>query len=148
MESNLGIKGKFRIENVTTGQIVESYNTIHNVGLSSIIGLLGSPSVGSPFVYIAIGTGSSTIDATDTSLGTETLRQEADSNTIVTTTVTNDTLRLIGSFTGDTYETLNEIAIFNASGLNLGSMIARGVFADTNVSGGDLINTTYDIIGA
>ncbi|MCH7534711.1 MAG: hypothetical protein IH948_03025, partial [Bacteroidetes bacterium] len=79
--------------------------------------------------------------------GTETLRV-ATAGTQQTTTVANDTARFIGSFTGDTTETINEVGIFNITTSNTGSMLARAVFADLNVINNDKINVTYDVVFA
>lgn len=137
------LKGRFKIENTTTGETRFVENTIHNVGFSTIIGRIGSGLTGSPFSHIALGTGSSTINSSDTALGAETLRLEANSIAQATTSVSNDTLRMIGSFTGDTTETLNEAGIFNLS--SAGSMLSRVNFAGVPVVADDAINVTYDI---
>lgn len=142
-----GIKGRVRIENVTTGEVREVNNILVNVGFDALSALTVSDVGGTAFDFLALGTGSDTIVVTDTLLGTETLRT-ATAGTQQTTTVANDTARFIGSFTGDTTETINEVGIFNITTANTGSMLARAVFADLNVINSDNINVTYDIIFA
>jgi|GEM_PF-3681392 len=146
MKNKLGLKGKFRIENITTGQIVNQTNSIHNVGFSSTTAFLGSgiPNPNS-FSYISLGVGSSAINTADTTLGSEYLKQSADSIAQTTTTVSNDTLTFEGNFIADAAKTINEAGIFNASGTNTGSMLARTGFADIVAASGDKINVTYSI---
>lgn len=142
----LKLTGRLRIENVTQGIVREVDNTIHNVGLAMITNLIGSFSTptGSLYTHIALGTGSSTINSSDTTLGAETMRSGATLSQ-QTTSVTNDTLRFIGSFTGDTTETLNEAGIFNNPSANVGSMLSRVVFAGVPVVASDAINVTYNV---
>lgn len=142
-----GIRGRVRIENVTTGEVREVDNTIVNIGFDALSRLTVADVGGTAFDFLALGTGSDTIVAGDTLLGTETLRT-ASTGTQQTTTVANDTARFIGSFTGDTTETINEIGIFNITTANTGSMLARAVFTDLNVITNDNINVTYDIVFA
>jgi len=146
MKNKLGLKGKFRIENVTTGQVVEQNNSIHNVGFSSTTAFLGS-GITNPnsFGYISLGLGSTVINTADTTLGSEYLKQAADSIVQATTSIANDTLKFVGSFTADATKTINEAGIFNAAGTNTGSMLARTGFAGINTSSGDKINLTYSI---
>lgn len=141
----LSLQGRFRIENVTQGIVREVQNTIHNAGFATITGLIGSfGTVGSKFTHIALGTGSSTINSSNTTLGTETMRSGGVASQ-QTTSVANDTLRLIGSFVGDTTETLNEAGIFNSATTNVGSMLSRVVFAGVPVVATDAINVTYNV---
>ncbi|MCH7568503.1 MAG: hypothetical protein IIA87_03705 [Nanoarchaeota archaeon] len=141
------ITGRVRIENVTTGEIREVNNSLVNIGFDTLSALTLSDVGGTAFDFLALGTGSSTIIATNTLLDTETLRI-ASTGTQQTTNVANDTARFIGSFTGDTTETINEIGIFNITTANTGSMLARAVFADLNVITNDKINVTYNIVFA
>jgi hypothetical protein len=142
MEESMGLKGSYRLENMRTGQIVETPNTIVTVGKSSTATLLGSGLSVDPFGHIAIGIGSSTIAAGDTELGSEAYR-EASANSLTTTAVTNDTLQMIGSFSVDATKTINEAAVLNAG--TAGSMLSRSVFSDISAVSGDSINVTYNI---
>lgn len=145
MKDNISLKGHLRIENLTTGQLIEHSNTIVTVGKSQIAGLITNDiSAGSAFDHIALGLGSSAIAAGDTVLGSEYLKL-AVVGTQVTTTVTNDTMNLSGLFAIDATKTINEAGIFNKSGLDTGSMLARTTFADINTSSGDVISTIWKV---
>jgi hypothetical protein len=145
MDESIGIKGCLKLENITTGQVVKVPNTIMNIGFSTISALAGSGiTTPNKFGWMALGIGSSTVAATDTTLGSQYLKIVT-ANSQTTTTVTNDTLTMIGSFTVDATKTINEAGLFNASGLNTGSMLARTCFANILAISGDNVNATWAI---
>ncbi len=144
----LGLTGRVRIENISTGQVEEVNNTLMNVGFAQVAGLItGDVNAGSAFDWLSLGIGSSTIAVTETVLGSEYIKFGIGSivGTQITTTVANDTMHLVGSFTADASKTINEVGIFNQSGLDTGSMLARAVFADITAISGDKINVVYDV---
>ncbi len=137
--------GRFEITNLMTGEIRKCNNTIVNVGKSMMAGLsLNDIDAGSAFDWLAIGTGSDTIVSSDVVLGAEYLKIPA-SGEQTTTTVTDDTATLSGTFNINASKILNEIGIFNKSGLNLGSMLARSTFADLTVESNDAVTAIYNI---
>jgi len=147
---NMKIQGKFRIENTTTGEVREVPNTIVTLGKSMLAGRAMSGedlNVGSGFGWMALGIGSETITAGHTVLGSEYLKYGlgsiAESRT--TTTVTDDTATWVGSFGITETKIVNEAGLFNASGLNTGSMLAITNFADISAGSADRINCTWDI---
>jgi len=145
MEEGIGLKGCLKLENITTGQVVEVPNTIMNVGFSTVSALAGSGiTAPNKFGWMALGIGSTTVAATQTTLGSQYLKIVT-ANSQTTTTVTDDTLTMIGSFTVDATKTINEAGLFNASGLNTGSMLARTCFADISAISGDSINATWKV---
>ena len=145
MKDNFGFKGHVTIEKVSANgkrELIEVSNTTMNVGKSQVTSLMtGDVAGGTAFDYMAIGTGSDTIIATDTALGTESYR-EAATGTQQTSGTTNDTMRLIGSFTADGTKVINEAGIFNAA--STGSMFARTCFADQSMGSEDNLNITWD----
>jgi hypothetical protein len=62
-----------------------------------------------------------------------------------TTSVTNDTAQWIGSFGITDSKTVNEAGIFNKSGLNTGSMLARTTFTGIACSSGDTLRATWRV---
>lgn len=154
---SINVRGKVHIDKVTVDGRVESYNipnTIVTVGKAMLANLIvadiATTTTGSKYDWMAIGLGSSTIVAGNTVLGSEYMKVGIGSVTgsTTTTTTTNDTARFIGSFTMDATKSVNEAGLFNQSGLNLGSMLARTTFTNINVVSGDRINATWDIIFA
>jgi len=105
-----------------------SINGLTNIGLAEIAGLLlADVTEVTAFDYIAIGTGTTAFDPTQTSLVTETHR-EAGTGTRVTTTVTNDTAQLVRTFSGYSgSEDITESGVFNAA--TGGIMLCRQTFS-------------------
>jgi len=143
MEEQFGLRGRFRLENQRTGEVREIPNTIMNVGKSSVSSYIaGDVSAADEFDWIGIGTSGLSPAATQTTLGSERIRNPTTSSQ-QTTTTTNDTARFIGSFGISGTHTIQEAGVFNAA--SNGSMLARATFAGLNVVSGDFINATYDI---
>ena len=151
MYENIGVRGFVNLKLMRDGRVVyevDDHNTILTMGKAEIArGLVADISTGSKVDWMALGLGSSTISATDLTLGSEYLRYGLGSITgsTITTTTTNDTAQWIGSFTIDATKTINEAGLFNASGLNSGSMIARTCFTDIVAGSQDTILATWRI---
>lgn len=91
--------------------------------------------------HMAIGTGSTTADATDTTLDTE-----LDRNTLTSTTVTNNAIAYVCSWAaGDGTGAIIEAGLFDAS--SGGDMLARTVFSSGVVNKGanDSMTITWTI---
>ncbi len=148
MKENIGMKGRFRIENTRTGEVREIDNTIVTLGKSMMAGLvLSDLDVGSAYDWMSIGIGSETITPGHTVLGSEYLKLGIGdiTGTRTTTTVTNDTATFVGSFGIDATKTINEAGLFNQSGLDTGSMMAITNFAGIAAGSADTLNATWDI---
>ena len=148
---NIGLKGRLELIKVSpNGSIQETIipNTIVTVGKSMVAGLMvADVSVGSRFDWIAIGVGSSTIGAGNNTLGSEYMKYGLGSiiGSTTTTSVTNDTAQWIGSFGIISSKTINEAGIFNKSGLNTGSMLARTTFTGISCASGDTLRATWKV---
>lgn len=143
------INGKLNIDKVSNNK-VENFkvpNTVVTLGKEQIAIRIvsGTYALPDPYRWMSIGTGSDTIVASDTTLGTEVQRIPSDLGSTTTTSTTNDTSRWIGSFGIIATNTINEAGLFNASGVDLGSMLSRTTFADISVISGDWINVTWDL---
>jgi len=122
-----------------------SPNGITNAGFAEIAGLLLVDVGGTAFDYIAIGTGTTAFDATQTALVAETHR-EAGTGSRVTTAVTNDTAQLVRTFSGYSgSEAITESGVFNAA--SGGTMLCRQTFAALNIDwgAGDTLQITWRI---
>jgi len=116
-------------------------NLIVNAGLSEIIKLIGGLG-GTPFRYIAIGTGTTSPSATDTALEGEVARASA-SVSQVTTDVDGDTLQLEATFSFSASYSITESGVFNAD--SDGVMLARQTFPAINVVSGDQLTVRWKI---
>ena len=75
----------------------EKHDCLTNTGLAQMAGLVLTDVGGIAFDFIGIGTGTTGALATDTTLQTE-KKRKAGTGTQITTTVTNDTAKLVATF--------------------------------------------------
>jgi len=147
----IGMTGRLQLNQFRNGELIDFRdisNTVVTIGKSmAAAGIVADVNAGSAIDWMAIGIGSATITAGDTTLGSEYLKIGIGSvaGTRITTAVTDDTAQFIGSFHIDATKAVNEAGLFNASGLNTGSMYCRTCFANLNVADGDQINGTWTI---
>ena len=120
-------------------------NLVTNAGVAAVAGIIGEVGAVDPFEYIAVGTGTTAAGATDTALVTEItdsgLARVQASASLITTDVTNDTLKLTTTFTVSGTKAVTESGVFNAA--SSGTMIARQVFSAVNVASGDNLQVDW-----
>ena len=123
-------------------------NGLTNVGFAEVAGLITLDVGGTAFDYIAIGTGTTAFDPTQTALANE-IKRKAGTGTRVTTTVTNDTHQLVTTFSSADGLTgtsaVTESAEFNAS--TGGTMLNRQTFSALNINwdAGDTLQVTWKV---
>lgn len=124
------------IDNITT-----------NAGKAAIAGLIGNTGAVTAFGYLAVGTSSTAVAATDTTLGAEItdtgLARAASTNSRTTTSVTNDTLSMTYTWTASGSKTVKEIGYFNAS--SGGTMGGHSLTGDRILTNGDQLVGTYTV---
>jgi len=112
-----------------------SPNGITNAGMAEVAGLITLDVGGTAFDYIAIGTGTTAFDPTQTALVTEIKRKGA-TGSRTTTTVTNDTAQYVTTFSSadglSGTSAVTESGVFNAS--TGGTMLCRQVFSALNIN--------------
>ena len=122
-------------------------NLITNAGLAVMASRFNGADSEAAVTYIALGTGATAANVTDTTLVTEISTgggsRAAATASRQTTTVTNDTSRLLKTFSFTSSFAVTESGIFNAA--SSGDMAARQVFSAINVSNGDSLQVTWDI---
>ncbi|MEM3845137.1 MAG: hypothetical protein QXU98_05490 [Candidatus Parvarchaeota archaeon] len=141
---SIGLKGKFELLHFRNGEVIERreiHNVICNVGIAKIAGLVAGTATGG-FDYMATGTGTAAAAATNTALETEVLRVST-TNSLVTTSVTNDTSQFVATFNYTATYAITEAGIFDAS--SGGNLLSRQVFAPVNVVSGDSIQITWKV---
>jgi hypothetical protein len=92
--------------------------------------------------FVAIGTGAGTAAAADTTLFTEVETRTTGTGSRVTTTVTNDTYRVVGTVTATTARAVTNGGTFDAS--SAGNLNVKGDFTTINLATGDSIQLTVD----
>lgn len=120
-----------------------SENLVVTTGLAFITSRMSGTGDG-VMSHMAVGTGSTTAAAADTALGSESARVALTSTTRVTTTVTNDAIQYVATFSAGTgTAALTEAGVFNAS--SAGTMLCRTTFAVINKGANDTLTITWKI---
>ncbi len=145
MNEDLKLKGSLTIQHFNkNNELVEElrfHNLIVNVGKAQIASLIGGLGA-NPFTYVAVGTGTTAAAATDTALETEVARVQT-TNSLTTTSVTNDTAHFEGTIDFTSSYAITEYGLFDAS--TGGNMLNRAVKSAINVSNGDSIKVLWDV---
>lgn len=145
------IKGKVQVKVLDVNGLVKldkdlGENIITNAGKALMASLAGDAAA-VPFTYLALGTSNTTPAATDTTLGAEItdtgLARSAATVSRVTTSVTNDTLSLIFTWTASGVKTIQEIGIFNAA--SSGTMLAHKLTGAITTANNDSVQMTYTV---
>lgn len=148
--NDMSVKGRVDFEiRDAQGNLKDAWsvtNTVVSAGKAQIALLAGDASA-TPFTYLELGTsntapavGQTALVAAITDSG---LARAAATVSRVTTTVTNDTLQLVYTWTASGTKTLEEIGIFNAS--SAGTMLARALTTSRQVVSGDTFQATYKV---
>lgn len=128
----------------TTGWIK---NSTMNAALAVFSGLAGNTGSQTAFGYLAVGTSSTAVAASQTTLQAEItdsgLARAAATASRVTTTQTNDTLQLVKTWTASGSKTIEEIGYFNAA--SNGVMGGRALTGTKSVVNGETLTGTYQI---
>ena len=117
--------------NKLTGEVIDEetiHNTVVNVGLNMVRDFLGD-SAGSAPKYMAVGTGDTGEQATDTSLETEVTRELATIDI-----ATNYICTYTKTFTFGGSYAITELGMFDSATASGSSMFNRATFAAKNVS--------------
>lgn len=122
-------------------------NSTMNAALAVFSGLAGNTGSQTAFTYLALGTSSTAVSASQTALQAEittnNLGRAAATVSRVTTTQTNDTLQLTKTFTATGTSAIEEVGYFNAS--SSGVMGGRALTGTKTVVNGEQIVVTYNI---
>lgn len=132
----------------TLKDVSYSHNLITSAGKAGLAGLAGNVGAVSAFTYLEVGTSTTAPAIGQTALigaiTTNGLQRASASVSRTTTTVTNDTLTLIKTFTVTGSSTVEEAGVFNAS--SSGVMAGRSLTGTKALSNGDTYVLTYNII--
>lgn len=120
-------------------------NLVTDAGKAGVASRINGAGSEAAFTYIAVGTGTTAANAADTTLQTETasagLSRANATASRVTTDVTNDSARLVYSFSVSGTVAVTESGVLNAS--SSGVLLARQVFSAVNVINGDTLQVTW-----
>lgn len=145
------VKGRVDFKIIRRNGEVEKWsidNLIVSAGKAAIAGLVGNTGAITAFSYLAVGSSNTAVSIGQTALqaeiSTNGLTRASASVSRTTTTVTNDTLTLIKSFSVSGSSTVEEIGVFNDP--SAGIMLGRALTGSKSVVNGDTFLCTYNII--
>ena len=121
-------------------------NTVVNGGKAFIAQSMLKTTTNTPvaMTHMGVGTGTTAVAVTQTTLVTEIGTRSAVSPTNTTVTVTNDTIQYVSTFAaGNATGALTEAGIFNAS--SAGTMLCRTVFSVINKGADDSLTITWRV---
>ena len=121
------------------------HNLITSAGAAGVASRINGSGAEAAFTYIAVGTGATAANVSDTTLQAEIvdsgLARVAATASRVTTDVTNDSARLTTTFSVSGTKAVTESGVLNAS--SSGVLLARQVFSAVNVVNGDSLAVTW-----
>lgn len=124
----------------------EVENIVTNAGKAQLA-LLAGDATAVPFTYLAVGTSSTAVAATDTTLTAEItdtgLARASATVSRVTTTVTNDTYQASYTWTATGSKTVQEVGVFNAA--STGTMLSHALTGTKSVSNTDTLSAIYQL---
>jgi len=149
-DNTFKVTGKLLIEHFNEKNELIDTRKIKNLVVTSGRALIANrlgPSALAAIGWMAVGTSSTAPSAAQTNVtaiaGT---KVALDSTTIVTTTVTNDSVRYIATFgPGVSTAALVEAGLFNNAALATGDMLARTTFSVINKAAGDTVILTWTV---
>lgn len=121
-------------------------NLVVNVGLAYIASRMRDAAA-AVMSHMALGTNNTAAAPANTTLNTELARVALDSTTLVTTTVTNDSVQYVATFAaGVGTGALVEAGILNAA--SAGTLLARTVYSVINKGALDSLVVTWKVVVA
>jgi len=121
-------------------------NLVVTAGLAYIVSRM-KDATATAMSHMAVGTNNTAAAAGNTTLNTETARVALDSTTLVTTTVTNDSIQYVATFgAGTGTGALVEAGILNAA--SAGTLLCRTVFSVINKGALDSLTVTWKVVAA
>jgi hypothetical protein len=122
-------------------------NGVTTAGKAGVASRINGAGAEAAFTYIEVGTGTTAFDIADTALETPItdsgLERGAATASRVTTDTTNDTARLVITYTVTGTKAVTESGVLNAS--SSGLLLCRQTFSAINVVDGDSLQVTWDI---
>lgn len=148
MNDSLKVTGTYHFEHRNgKGELLDQWtvnNLVTSAGKALLASLAGDASA-VPFTYLALGTSTTAPAIGQTTLVSEIttsgLARAAATVSRTTTTVTNDTLQLVYTWTASGSVTVEEIGVFNAS--SGGTMLSRALTSTKTLSNGETLTGTY-----
>ena len=129
------------------------FNTITSAGKAGVaLVIQGSHSPANVYKFLGLGSSATAAVVGDTALATEitspSLKRIASTATRVTTNVTNDSSRLVHTFSSTATQAVKEIGVFNSATVSGSTILSRKTITTKNLVSGDTLQVTHTIIVA
>ncbi|MFW9603472.1 MAG: hypothetical protein ACMV0F_00780 [Trichlorobacter sp.] len=139
MKSKINVVGTLKFFNAKGELVREEKNLVVSAGLNVIASRLAGTSKNA-VSHMAIGTGTTAANASDTALEI----QKATRLAATTITVTANAIEIVATFPGTTHAgAITEAGLFNAA--TLGELISRVVFAPYTLGSSDALTITWTL---
>jgi len=146
MNDSISVKGSVTAVLTREDGSIEEYKTdnlVVNLGLARIASRLKDASA-AVVSHMGVGTSTTAASGSQTSLISQLARVALTGTTIVTTTVSDDTISYVATFpAGTATGAITEIGLFDA--VSAGTMISRAVLAVINKGSLDSLSFTWNI---
>ncbi len=140
----VSITGRVKIELFGPGGVLKEVEEVNNLvvtaGRQHVADQMSNLSAAA-MAYMAIGTGTTDVDAADTALQTELDRNALTSKNQGTGTEANKVTYICEWAAGDGTGAITEAGVFNSA--SAGTMLCRSVFAVKNKGAGDTLTLTW-----
>ena len=147
---NLKIKGTHYLKIVRKNGEIEEWN-VDNMVVNGGLGLITARLQASSSAvanYMAVGSGTTAVGASQTTLATETtdggLERGTGAVSQQTTTTANDTYQITKTWTASGTKTVEEIGVFNDA--TAGTMLSRVLTGSRTLYAGDTFTDTYKLV--
>jgi hypothetical protein len=149
MNDNIKLTGTYHFKHIRDGAVIDDWtvnNLVTSAGKAQLALLAGDASA-VPFPYLALGTSNTAPSVGQTTLVAEItdtgLERALATVSRVTTTVTNDTLQLVYTWTATGSKTIEEVGVFNAA--SSGTMLSRAITGTKTLVNGETLTATYTL---
>jgi hypothetical protein len=150
MKDTLSLIGKYRFQCFSKDGGLKFDDTVNNLVTTAgkaNLALLCGDATAVPFLYIAVGTSSTSPTVGDTTLTAEIvdsgLERAAGTVSRTTTTVTNDTYQITKTFSVTGTKTIEEVGVLTAS--SGGVLLSHALSGSKAVINGDQLVVTYTL---
>lgn len=148
--TSIEVTGKYDIKIFRKDGSLKDFFTVKNLIVNAgkaQLALLAGDATATPFTYLELGTSSTAVGASQTALQAAItdsgLARAAATVSRTTTSVTNDTLSLVYTWTASGTKAIEEIGVFNAS--SAGTMLSRALTSTKTILSGETIQATYTV---
>jgi hypothetical protein len=149
MNDSLKVTGTYDFKHIRDGVVIDEWsvnNLVTSAGKALLASLAGDAAA-VPFTYLAVGTSTTAASVGQTTLVAEVtdtgLARAAATVSRTTTTVTNDTLQLVYTWTASGSKVIEEVGVFNAS--SAGTMLSRALTSTKSLVNNDQLQVTYKV---